>query len=46
MDSEEFNRRFQIGELGDNMDFVEWSIFWDIYQAELGRLPELSKRNA
>jgi len=40
MVSEDFSRRFQTGELGDDIDFVEWSIFWDMYQTESGRLAE------
>ncbi len=31
--SDEFYRRFRTGELGDDMEFVEWSIFWEMYQA-------------
>ncbi len=30
--SSEFYRRFRAGELGDEMDFVEWSVFFDMYQ--------------
>ena len=33
MTSDEFYRRFRNGELGDDMDLVEWSIFWDMHQA-------------
>jgi hypothetical protein len=33
MTSDEFYRRFREGTLGDSMDFVEWSIFWEMYQA-------------
>ena len=28
-----FYHRFCSGELGDDMDFVEWGIFWEMYQA-------------
>ena len=38
MPSEEFYRRFRSGELGDEMDFVEWSVFYEMYQALLERL--------
>ena len=31
--SDEFYRRFHTGELGDDVEFVEWSIFWEMYQA-------------
>lgn len=33
MTSHKFYRRFRSGELGDDMDLVEWSIFWEMYQA-------------
>lgn len=33
MTSDSFYRRFRAGILGDGMDFVEWSIFWEMYQA-------------
>ena len=33
MTSSEAYRRFCAGELGDDMDFVEWGIFWEMYQA-------------
>ena len=33
MTSDEFYRRFRAGKLGDDMDFVEWSIFWEMCQA-------------
>jgi len=46
MKSDRFYPRFMAGEMGDDMDFVEWSIFWDMYQAELGRLSELGESNA
>lgn len=32
MCSAEFYRRFRAGELGDAMDFVEWSVFYEMYQ--------------
>ncbi|MEA3345785.1 MAG: hypothetical protein U9Q78_06015 [Chloroflexota bacterium] len=41
MSSEEFHRRFRAGELGDGMDFVEWSVFYEMYQAMLERLEML-----
>jgi hypothetical protein len=46
MKSDHFYPRFMAGEMGDDMDFVEWSIFWDMYQAELGRLSELGQQYA
>ncbi len=39
--SSEFYRRFRAGELGDEMDFVEWSVFYEMYQAILQRLEAL-----
>jgi hypothetical protein len=33
MSSADFYRRFQTGELGDGMDWVEWSIFYEMWLA-------------
>ncbi|MCP4167800.1 MAG: hypothetical protein GY759_18170 [Chloroflexi bacterium] len=41
MTSDNFYRRFRSGELGDAMDYVEWSVFWDMYQSTQRRLEEL-----
>jgi len=41
MSSDEFYRRFRAGELGDGMDSVEWSVFYEMYQAILQRLEVL-----
>jgi len=41
MASEEFYTRFRTGELGDEMDFVEWSVFYEMYQALLERIEML-----
>jgi hypothetical protein len=41
MSSEEFYRGFRAGKLGDGMDFVEWSVFYEMYQAILQRLKVL-----
>lgn len=30
MQSEEFYRRFQAGELGDSMDFFEWNTYYEM----------------
>lgn len=46
MKSDLFYARFMAGETGDDADFVEWSIFWELYQAELARLSELGERDA
>lgn len=39
--SQEFYRRFRAGELGDEMDFVEWSVFYEMYQVTRQRLDML-----
>ena len=44
--SPDFERRFRSGELGDDMDFVEWSVIWDMHQAALSRLDALAKQTA
>lgn len=41
MSSAEFYSRFQAGELGDEIDFVEWSVFYEMYQAILQQLEVL-----
>jgi AraC-like DNA-binding protein len=41
MSSQEFYRRFRAGELGDEMDFVEWSVFYEMYQVTRQRLDML-----
>ena len=41
LSSEEFYRRFRAGELGDGIDFVEWSVFYEMYRAILERLEVL-----
>lgn len=41
MSSEAFYRRFHAGELGDAMDFVEWDVFCEMYQAILERVEML-----
>jgi len=33
MDSEQFYQKFITGTLGDAIDFVEWSIFYEMWQA-------------
>ena len=44
MKSEQFYLRFMNGELGDEMDFVEWSVFWEMYQTESARYAALGER--
>ena len=38
MGSEEFDRRFRAGELGDGADFVEWSVFYEMWKSVRERL--------
>lgn len=44
MKSDHFYLRFMNGELGDEMDFVEWSIFWEMYRSESARYAALGER--
>lgn len=46
MTSKDFYRRFRSGELGDEMDFVEWSVFWDMHVATQKRLDSLVKQTS
>lgn len=46
MKSEQFYLRFMNGDLGDEMDFVEWSVFWEMFQAESARYAALGARKA
>ena len=41
MSSQEFYHRFRSGELGDGMDLVEWSVFYEMYQDIRQRLDVL-----
>jgi len=41
MNSEAFYQSFNLGELGDDVDFVEWSAFYDMRQAVSDRLEVL-----
>jgi hypothetical protein len=41
MSSEDFYRRFRAGELGDAMDFVEWSAFYEMWKSVWERLEML-----
>ena len=42
MSSQEFYRRFRAGELGDEVDFVEWNVFYEMHQAIRQRLDVLT----
>jgi hypothetical protein len=46
MSSEDFYRRFRAGELGDAMDLVEWSVFYDMWKSVLARLEILEAESA
>ena len=37
-----FNDRFERGELGDDMDFIEWSATWEMTQKSQKRLTLLA----
>jgi hypothetical protein len=39
--SEEFYRRFRAGEMGDAIEVVEWSIFYDMWESVRSRLEVL-----
>lgn len=41
MSSEDFYRRFRAGEMGDAMDVVEWSIFYEMWESVRARLAML-----
>ncbi|MGK7902269.1 MAG: hypothetical protein AB4352_12815 [Hormoscilla sp.] len=41
MSSSDFARRFQAGELGDDVDFVEWNAFYQMWCSVQKRLPIL-----
>lgn len=41
MPSEDFYRRFRAGELGDAQDFVEWSVFYEMWESVQERLKVL-----
>lgn len=43
MSTEDFYLEFRAGALGDDMDFVEWSIFRDMHQNTLERLNLLTR---
>ena len=41
LSSEAFYRRFRAGELGDAMDMVEWSVFYEMWESVQARLERL-----
>ena len=42
MPSDVFYQRFRAGELGDDIDFVEWSAFFEMWQSTQKRLSVLN----
>jgi hypothetical protein len=44
MTSEDFYRRFRAGELGDDIDWVEWSVFYEMRAGVRQRLTLLEPR--
>lgn len=46
MSSTEFQRRFQMGELGDEIDFMDWSVFFEMRAAVQKRLDDLQNKLA
>lgn len=45
MSSDIFYGRFRAGELGDAVDFVEWSIFYEMWQSVRERLEILQRES-
>ncbi len=43
MSSSEFYRRFENGDLGDAMDFFEWSGLWELRQRLAGQINQLER---
>ena len=41
IESSEFNEKFMRGEMGDDIDFVDWSGTWRVYQTTLNSLASL-----
>lgn len=46
LSSAEFYQRFQAGELGDDMNFIEWSIFYEMRDSVQNRLTTLQDKLA
>lgn len=44
LESSEFHEKFKRGEMGDDMDFFDWSATWDIYQEILKSLEALEPK--
>jgi hypothetical protein len=46
LSSEQFYRQFMAGELGDSMDFMEWSVFFELLEVAQSRLEALQIINS
>lgn len=46
LQSEDFYQQFRAGQLGDAADFVEWSVFYDMWVAARERLESLKTEAA
>ncbi|MFB2978732.1 hypothetical protein [Microseira sp. BLCC-F43] len=46
MSSEDFYQRFRLGEMGDAVDFVEWSAFYQMWTSVQQRLKILQAQQA
>jgi hypothetical protein len=45
MSSETFYQRFRSGELGDAMDFFEWSVFYEMWSAAQSKAEPIETKN-
>lgn len=43
LESSEFHEKFMRGEMGDDMDFFDWSATWHMYQSTLTSLKALDQ---
>jgi hypothetical protein len=45
MSSETFYQRFRVGELGDAMEFFEWSVFYEMWSAAQSQAEPIDTKN-
>ncbi|HBE21399.1 MAG TPA: hypothetical protein DEG17_23550 [Cyanobacteria bacterium UBA11149] len=45
MSSENFYQRFRVGELGDSIDFFEWSVFYEMWNAAQNQSEFMETKN-
>ena len=45
MSSETFYQRFRAGELGDAMEFFEWSVFYEMWSAAQSKAEPIETKN-